>query len=100
MGEHMFFNSKVYMETSLNALLLSFKICDQEKFTKDFVEKYVCRIKKILSEPPFPQETIHGLSQIILESDQRSFFLKLVSDFPEKAKIIPEDPNAPKSFPI
>jgi len=96
--EQIYFNSKVCDEISLGALLLTFKVCGQDIFTNDFVEKYVRRIREILSQPQFPLMMIHGLSQIILQSEQGTFLLKLVSDLPEKAKIIPDDLICPTFF--
>lgn len=85
-----FFNSKIDGFFSLNALLFHCKIRHRRNFGPEFVEKYVCRIKEIISKnfnkPPV--ELIHPISQYILESEQGTFFLKLISDFPERAKII------------
>merc|ERR1712098_572768 len=40
--------------------------------------------------------TVQSISQIILESEQSEFFLKLVSDLPEKSALIPTESHAEK----
>jgi hypothetical protein len=103
--EPIFLNSKVDINTSAQALLFSFKVCE-EQIAQEFVEKYVCRVREILvnsADSPFTMnqqdvvKQIQALSQIILDSEQGTLLLKLVSDLPEKEKILQEDHNTPKS---
>jgi hypothetical protein len=42
------------------------------------------------------QGTLQSISQIILESEQKKFFLKLVSDLPEKSFLIASESAAEK----
>jgi len=72
----------------LDALLFSVRISNTKSFTQEFVQKYVNRIRKILpkiqDETDF--ETVQSISQKILESEQETFFLKLVNELPEDQK--------------
>jgi hypothetical protein len=97
--EPIFLNSKVDINTSAQALLFSFKVCE-EQIAQEFVEKYVCRVREILvnsADSPFTMnqqdvvKQIQALSQIILDSEQGTLLLKLVSDLPERDGMIDEN---------
>merc|ERR1712098_726594 len=62
----------------------------------EFVEKYVVRIREILPFVKFEcqKNYVHAVSQRILDSDQGNFFLKLISDLPEKANILARNAQA------
>merc|ERR1712098_1031206 len=74
-------------------LWFSIRISRQKSFTKNFVESYVALAREFIFalkqlSADAEQWILQSISQTILESDQGEFFLKLVSDLPEKSSLI------------
>jgi len=73
------------------------QISREHSFTEKFVENYVTIAKRFATaddEKYWERALLYSISQIILKSDQREFFLKLVSHSPEKSLLIPSEPEA------
>merc|ERR1712098_81257 len=85
-------------------LWFSIRISPQKSFTEKFVENYVAlgiefifgleQLSVDAEAKIVMQGIIQGISQIILKSDQDEFFLKLVSDLPEKSFLIDSESDA------
>merc|ERR1712098_807020 len=79
-------------------LWFSIRISRQKSFTEKFVENYVAlareyifTLKQLSADAElksFMQWILQSISQIILESRQSEFFLKLISDLSEKSSLI------------
>merc|ERR1712098_875479 len=74
-------------------------------FTETFVEGYVALARESILKldqsvgdgaKNFFRVILQSISQIILESDQGEFFLKLVSDLPEKSILIATESQVEK----
>jgi hypothetical protein len=93
--EPIYFSSKLTDDVKVFALWFSVRISRQKLFTEKFVEHFVATAKRFISVIGIrAQETIQSISQIILESEQREFFLKIVSDLPEKLIFILSESDA------
>jgi len=96
------FSPKLNECVKVQCLLFSIRISRQKSFTEKFVENYVALAREYVSylEQALEKNELSGtavgvetlkvqsISQIILESEQCEFFLKLVSDLPKKSILI------------
>merc|ERR1712098_753701 len=88
----------------IECLWFSIRISRQKSFTENFAENYVALARESIfafeqcaaKKKNFMRENVQGISQIILESYQGEFFLKLVSDLPEKSSLIASESVAEK----
>merc|ERR1712098_760492 len=92
------FSPKLNDSVKVQCLLFSIRISLQKSFTKKFVENYVALARECVSTKCTIDfmEWFRSISRIILESDQGEFFLKLVSDLPEKSFLIASESVAEK----
>jgi len=91
--EPIYFSPKLNQCVKVFALWFSLRISRQHSFTEKFVENYIAiaRVCKFIEQNvDIAQRILLSISQIILESEQREFFLKLLSEQPEKFVLIPE----------
>merc|ERR1712098_781385 len=84
---------------------MGMKISRKNSFTENFVENYVALAREAIfkleqranaNTEILMQGMLQSISQIILESDHGEFFLKLVSDLPEKSTLIASESVAEK----
>merc|ERR1712098_938573 len=84
---------------------MGMKISRKNSFTENFVENYVALARDAIfkleqradaNTEILMQGMLQSISQIILESDQGEFFLKLVSDLPGKPFLIASESEAQK----
>merc|ERR1712098_720183 len=84
---------------------MGMKISRKNSFTENFVENYVALARESIfkleqradaNTEILMQGMLQNSSQIILESDQGEFFLKLVSDLPQKSFLIASEHEAQK----
>merc|ERR1712098_541364 len=90
----------------IECLWFSIRISRQKSFTENFAENYVALARESIiaheqlytdeEEKITFRETLQSISQIILESEQGEFFLKLVPDLPEKSFLIASESEAEK----
>merc|ERR1712098_568478 len=99
------FSPKLTPTVKIDFLWFSIRISRQKSFTETFVENYVALARGSVSSSEQAHEknqlsvnalwveilTVQSISQIILESEQSEFFLKLVSDLSEKPALIPTE---------
>merc|ERR1712098_459837 len=99
------FSPKLFDGVKVQSLWFSIRISRQKSFTETFVENYVALARGSVSSSEQAHEknqlsvnamraeilTVQSISQIILESEQSEFFLKFVSDLPEKPALIPTE---------
>merc|ERR1712098_253148 len=88
-----YFSPKIYNAVKVYLLWFFLRISRQNSFTEKFVEKYITVAREFISiredkEQIVGQKLVMSISQIILESEQREFFLNLVSDLPDKSTLI------------
>merc|ERR1712098_720771 len=87
-------------------LWFSIRISRQKSFTENFMENYVALAREFIftleqrsadeEQKMCFREILQSISQIILESNQGEFFLKLLSDLPEKSYLIASEFKAQK----
>jgi hypothetical protein len=77
----------------VQALIFPMKMSNQKSFSQDFVEMFVNRIREIFPLVTNEKTDIQLISIRIMESEQRNFFLKLVSQLPENMRVISEKPT-------
>merc|ERR1712098_879073 len=89
----------------IDCIWFSIRISRQKSFTENFVKNYVALAREFIFAleqcadaelKNIMRENVQSISQIILESDQGEFFLKLVSDLPEKSSLIASESDAEK----
>merc|ERR1712098_927740 len=94
-----YFSPKPIISVKIDCLWFSIRTSRQKSFTEKFVENYVALAREFVSAKSTAacaQWIFQGISQIILESEQSKFFLKFVSDLPEKYFLIATESEAEK----
>jgi hypothetical protein len=108
--EPIYFSPKLSYDVKVLALWFSLRTSQHNSFSEKFVKNYVALAQKniFIAYQMYLQRTsansadnfcwlrgtLRSISQIILESEQREFLLKLVSDLPEKEVLIASESQA------
>merc|ERR1712034_149858 len=95
-----YFSPNLRDGVKLQSLWFSLRASRINSFTENFVENFVAIARRFISEHDdhgVVRRDIHRvISQIILKSNQREFFLKLTSDLPDKSLVIPSKSEVEK----
>merc|ERR1712098_630822 len=104
--EPIYFSSRISCaKRKIDCIWFSIRISGQKSFTEKFVENYIALARELIftlfelgdtREKTSFGRLLQSISQIILESEQGEFFLKLVSDLPEKLFLIASESDAEK----